>query len=133
MLAAILFEVPRGTVRVIWALLLGVPTSGLSVSWFHFFHYRKYRSKDGLLGTLLAFMTLSLSYAIFLCALLIPRIVGTLYSDRGFLIILVNLILSLGIVGVAWWKESPLVEWITVSATVNLLVWVYAWVVSAAV
>ena len=123
-------EVTTWSAGTIYALLLGMPTSVLSISWFQFFRNRRGRPKPDGFGAALALTALSLSYAIFLFALGGKWLAGT---NRKFKTIGINVAVSAVIFLLLVWKKNPLSVWLSLAAIIMALVWFDAGAVNSVV
>jgi hypothetical protein len=133
-LVAILLDLPPWNGKTVWAVLfIGLPTSALFISWFHFFRNRQFRRLDATA----ALVVLSGSYAGFL------GVLGPLeafYARHRYQVIGINLavcwvvvVVSLILVVMGRGKTNGLWDWILISAFILAPLWFFVAVINSAV
>jgi hypothetical protein len=123
----------KALIVVVFVTIVSLAVIPVSLAWRQLLKHPSGLASSHLITEKLPLLVTSLSCTLFLVALVYPTILGPFYSNRRFTTIWTNLGLTLlmALFSSLGKHRSKLI--VTISAALTAFVWLYAWIVNAAV
>jgi hypothetical protein len=125
--------VTRTYVILVYIILVLMPALPLLLTWRQVFAGRDSFASSSAITVKLPILLTTASCCFFFFSLLFPVVLGPAYSNRRFLTIWMNLGLTFLMVIFAFWGKNQFKVLLGITTTAVVLVWLYAWAMSAAV